>query len=1750
MRDGHSIVVTFAMDDAPGAVTCSDDSGGGHTYSVDVDVSINPNVRTVICSAHNVQNVSPGTQITVTHPNVTARAMSVAEFQGLARTSPVDQTNSGTGSSASPLSGSVTTTVAKELLIGAIGVEGPESETFTPGGGWTALPRRGTTGQSAASNITLHPEYRIVSATGGYQADGALSNSRNWAAAIATYKEDPVFMSVGATGVQNASLIIPGNNQYVGGAFTLARASNSTDVTGIILSETNTINANAHLSNVKIFYETAATCNYDGNETLFATSSSFDGSEKATLTSFVNPTVTYNAQFVEADIAFAITTDASNNIYVAGTQATSSGGDWAVRKYDAAGYLDTTWGNGGMVTYNSGGGQQDFAYAIAIDASSNIYVAGYQATNGIDWAVRKYDATGSLDTTWGMTGMVTYNSGGVQIDQATAITIDASNNIYVAGVQETNGSDWAVRKYDATGSLDTTWGVSGMVTYNSGGVLSDGASAITIDSSNSIYVAGYQETNFRDWAVRKYDGAGNLDITWGVSGMVTYNSGGMQEDYARAITIDSSNSIYVAGVQQTNGGDGSVRKYDATGSLDTAWGVSGMVTYNSGGAVADSANAITIDSSNSIYVAGSQLTNGSDWAVRKYDGAGNLDTTWGVSGIVTYNSGGTQADYARAIAIDASSNNLYVAGEQETGGVDWALRKYDLTGDLCEPMFVDTSQVCVYVVLDVGSGANNGDLLDIEITDPCTDVAVTSGYVSPCSAVAIPGASTTPVTLTSFDATGVEGGILIEWETASELDNLGFHLYRSISLEGAYERVTVQPIPGLGSSPVGAKYSYPDMRLENGVTYYYKLEDIETTGRTKLHGPVSATPRAWARAGGEDSGGGCLSGGSCSGEDGAGSLITYGDPKANSLRVMQRDRGGVVLELLTEGFYGEPQEDGSVSLEIPDFEVPREANEPAIPVKRAWVEAVAGRKVELLSVKAEGVEAFTNLRPTGAYTPELVAARDGTVRARLRRSSRLPARSGPSSRQGGLYPSEAARVVNVGFQGDVKKALVELSPFRWDGATGQLLLARRLVVRLSFRGREPAEEVTDGVSGRRRRTVRNRAGDVVVRLATKDRGLYAVSFEDVFGRRRRALPASKLRLSRQGEVVALHLEPRSDRFGPGSTLYFLTDGASANPYGDEAVYQLELADDGESMAEADAAPEGEIVPYYWHTESLERNRYYQAALVDAPDLWLWELVMAPSTKSFPFRVDALARRPEPSQLSLWLQGASDFPGFPDHHVRLYVNGALAEELSLEGKQARRIDAELPPGLVREGENVLSIENVGDTGAAYSMVMLDRFEVLYPRLSTAVDGRFEGKWSESGVAEISGLGTRALLLDTTNAHPRWLSGAEVGEGGSVRVRVESGRRYLAVSQEAVLRPELWKPRATGLRSENNGGDYLLIGPEEFLSVAAPLLELRRSEGLRVKAVSMEDIYSEFGFGEATPEALGEFLSYAYHEWRSPSPRYVVLLGDATFDFKDALKTGVKNWVPPRMVKTSYLWTASDPSYAAVNGEDILPDLAIGRLPAATIEEARSMVEKIVAYENGVAGLNAAPVVLVADNPDVAGNFVADADEIAAHLSERAVQRIYLNQLGVATTRASILRAFDDGASVVGYMGHGGIHLWASENVFNIGDVSSLTPQPQQPLLLLMNCLNGYFHFPYFNSLAEELLKAGDKGAIAAFASSGLSLNAKAHRYHRALVEELFSGRHGRLGDAVLAAQEAYAESGTFPELLSIYQLLGDPALRIH
>jgi hypothetical protein len=463
----------------------------------------------------------------------------------------------------------------------------------------------------------------------------------------------------------------------------------------------------------------------------------------------------------------------------------------------------------------------------------------------------------------------------------------------------------------------------------------------------------------------------------------------------------------------------------------------------------------------------------------------------------------------------------------------------------------------------------------------------------------------------------------------------------------------------------------------------------------------------------------------------------------------------------------------------------------------------------------------------------------------------------------------------------------------------------------------------------------------------------------------------------------------------------------------------------------------------------------------------------------------------------------------------------------------------------EGENTFSLENLGDAGAEYSMVFLNRFSVSYPRLLTTASGRLEGRFA-SGSSEIAGLSSPTFVVDKT-ASPVWLKDTQATVSG-LRFRSEADHDYLAVSSTSWLAPQVRKVVPNVLRSNTQRARWIVIGPREFLPAAKPLVDLRRRQGLVPKAIAMEDIQDEFGYGESGPEALRDFLSFAFHNWKIP-PRYVLLLGDSTYDPKDYLQTGVKDRIPSPLVQTSYLWTVSDPTLAAVNGEDSLPDFAIGRLSAGSFEQAHKLVQKLLAFEKAGRTLTG-KAVLVADNSDLAGDFEANQDEVAASLlAGHEVEKLYLSQLGAGGLRSEIVSAFDSGPALLSYVGHGGAAVWASENVFNNTDVASLQAQPQQPLLLTLNCLNGFFHMPTLDSLTEALVKAEGKGAIAAFSPTGLSVNHAAQLYHKALLEQLESGANKRLGDALLAAQKTYADEGVFPELLSIYHLFGDPAMKI-
>ena len=102
----------------------------------------------------------------------------------------------------------------------------------------------------------------------------------------------------------------------------------------------------------------------------------------------------------------------------------------------------------------------------------------------------------------------------------------------------------------------------------------------------------------------------------------------------------------------------------------------------------------------------------------------------------------------------------------------------------------------------------------------------------------------TSVELTSFTATVTDRGVQLDWKTASETENLGFYLYRSEAEVGQYHQINASLIPGAGVSASVRNYSYVDDSIEGGTVYFYKLADVDYSGRMSWHGPVHATKQA------------------------------------------------------------------------------------------------------------------------------------------------------------------------------------------------------------------------------------------------------------------------------------------------------------------------------------------------------------------------------------------------------------------------------------------------------------------------------------------------------------------------------------------------------------------------------------------------------------------------------------------------------------------------------------------------------------------------------------------------------------------------------------------------------------------------------------------------------------------------------------------------------------------------------------------
>ena len=218
---------------------------------------------------------------------------------------------------------------------------------------------------------------------------------------------------------------------------------------------------------------------------------------------------------------------------------------------------------------------------------------------------------------------------------------------------------------------------------------------------------------------------------------------------------------------------------------------------------------------------------------------------------------------------------------------------------------------------------------------------------------------------------------------------------------------------------------------------------------------------------------------------------------------------------------------------VPGFDFPQDDKAAALPIRRALVDAVVGRRVQLGGVRALELASFKDLVPSALGKAEMQVGRTAPCAPRGA-TRRAPPRLFPKSELVTLLPSL--------FQGETKSAVVEIAPLRFDAQRQQLVLAKRVRVRLLFTGRE-AGESGRGSQGRapRIRQARRLGRGAGAALHHEPRAPLRVVRAALPGTKRAASLASQLRLERQGEPVGFHLEPAASAFGPGSRLFFYAD---------------------------------------------------------------------------------------------------------------------------------------------------------------------------------------------------------------------------------------------------------------------------------------------------------------------------------------------------------------------------------------------------------------------------------------------------------------------------------------------------------------------------------------------------------------------------------------------------------------------------------
>ncbi len=519
----------------------------------------------------------------------------------------------------------------------------------------------------------------------------------------------------------------------------------------------------------------------------------------------------------------------------------------------------------------------------------------------------------------------------------------------------------------------------------------------------------------------------------------------------------------------------------------------------------------------------------------------------------------------------------------------------------------------------------------------------------------------------------------------------------------------------------------------------------------------------------------------------------------------------------------------------------------------------------------------------------------------------------------------------------------------------------------------------------------------------------------------------------------------------------------------------------------------------------------------------------------------------PARLELAFRGGTEDI---EHRIRVELNGFLVDTAVLQNIEAKTFTWNVPHAWLGEGANTITLTALnGDLDVS----VLVSARLTYQHLLRADNGMFEADLPAPRQVTIAGfpdaqirvlditdpLAPKALDVTVAQNGASWdatfTTALSSGGGRSRTIMAFSSNR---ISTDAELALNTPSTLVTGKNSVRT--DMIILTHRRFASAANSLAQTRTAEGLNTVVVDVDDVYDEYNFGVRSPASIKAFLKDTQQTWKK-APTHVLLVGDASIDPRGYLELGLVDYVPTQLVPLTYLKSASDGWFVDFQNTG-LDEMAIGRLPVQTVEQANLVVGKLIS-RGTPAGPWAKKAVMIADVPDT-WNFEGSVTALKTLLPPGvASSTTTINIASTPSPRDAVLNALNDGSLFVDYVGHGSIGLW-NHNVLTEADAAGLQNANRLPFVAAMTCLNAYFHDLFTFSLAESLLTAPNGGAVAVWSSSTLTEPGPQMVMNQELLRQIY-GPTMTIGQAIQKAKQATSDQ----DVRRSWNLLGDPSMKL-